>query len=62
MKLDFLDLRIEQQKDQIDKLLIRFVTKQIDSERYLLLLKSARSQLKYFEQERDNYIFSKMGL
>lgn len=56
MTLDFIEKRIKEQDDYVLDLWFSHIHGEIDFDRYDLLVRSAKSQLEYFEREKQKLI------
>ncbi len=55
LSIQFIEKRIEEQNDEITKIVNRFSKKEIDFVRFRELYNSAHSQLMYFLNKHDEY-------
>lgn len=55
MTLDFINKRIKEQEEYLDKLFHRWVDGEISEERFGEIHQSAKSQLDYFEQKKKEH-------
>jgi hypothetical protein len=55
MTIDLINKRIKEQEDHLLDLWFRHMYSEIDFDRYILIYNSATTQLKYFEQKKEEY-------